>query len=389
LTIAKRHAPSGTTSLLPLPPPPPHQTPFQLRTAPGQQRERIDRFLQQTLPSISRHKVHELIDSGLVRINGQIPKKSYRVGPDEAIEIYFRDQTVYDILPEPIPLEIAYEDEFLLVVNKPAGMVTHPAHGHFSGTLVNALMYHFGLPPLVPSPLSQAGPDQSTPALPDPDDEGVEPASFIPQDSSFFSSSIRPGIVHRLDKGTSGLLVVAKNEIIHRKLTEQFSAREVRREYLALVWGRFKLNEGTIDAPLGRHPGDRKRFAVLRRGGKEAITTYRVLETYRETTLLAIRLKTGRTHQIRVHLESQAHPVFGDADYGGRHKRLTNLSGSRRHFYESLLAGIPEFALHARELGFVHPVTGEFMSWEQPLPSYLSKLLDFLREDVTKNLDID
>lgn len=355
MTIAKRQPPSGNDPTPPLSPP--HQTPFQIQTAPGQQRDRIDRFLQQALPSISRHKVHELIDSGLVRIGGQIPKKSYRIGPNETVDIYFRDQTVHDILPEAIVLDIVYEDADLLIVNKPAGMVTHPAHGHFSGTLVNALMHHFGSSPLTPSPLSL--------------------------------NSIRPGIVHRLDKGTSGIMVVAKNEIVHRKLTEQFAAREVKREYMALVWGRFKENEGIIDAPLGRHPGDHKRFAVLRRGGKEAVTTYRILETYRDTSLLALRLKTGRTHQIRVHLESQGHPVFGDGDYGGRHKRLKVLSGSRRVFYETLFTDLPEFALHARELGFVHPVTSEALSWNQPPPSNLAKLLNLLREDATKYLDND
>lgn len=283
-------------------------------------------------------------------INGKPPKKSQRIGPSETVEIFFRDQAVHDILPEPIPLDIRYEDDVLLVVNKPQGMVTHPAHGHFSGTLVNALLHHFG--------------------------------------QAHASGSVRPGIVHRLDKGTSGLLVVAKHEQVHRRLTEQFAARTVKREYMALVWGRFKSNVGEIDAPLGRHPGDRKRFAVVRRGGKEAVTTYKVEETYRDITLLTLRLRTGRTHQIRAHLEHEGHPLFGDGTYGGRQKRINNMAGSRTHFYEQLLMEMPDVALHARSLGFVHPITKESLEWSQDPPSNFTKILNLLREDAHKNLDI-
>jgi len=316
---------------------------------------RIDRFLQQTLPSISRHKVHELIEAGLVRVRpessgeSRLIKKSYKVGAGELVEVYFRDQPVHDVRPEAIPLDIVYEDAFLLVVNKPAGMVTHPAHGHFSGTLVNALMHHLGM-----------------------------------QDAG---KTIRPGIVHRLDKGTSGLLVVAKNEVVHRELTDQFAARDVKREYRALVWGRLKQNEGVIDAPLGRHPGDRKRFAVLSRGGKNAVTTFQVVETFLDTTFLALRLKTGRTHQIRIHLEHVGHPVFGDAIYGGRHKRLPNMSGARKKLFESLFEGIGEFALHARTLGFIHPATGEALDFSVEPPPNFSNVLKILRKEANARLD--
>jgi 23S rRNA pseudouridine1911/1915/1917 synthase len=331
------------------------QTPFLLVTAPGQQRLRIDRYLQQTLPSISRHKVHELIESGLVLVEGKVTKKSHRVGPGERIEILFRDQPPSDVVPEDIPLQIVYEDDFLLVVNKPQQMVTHPAHGHFSGTLVNALMHHLGI--------SGGG---SLPAA---------------------GNSIRPGIVHRLDKGTSGLLVVAKTELVHRKLTDQFAAREVRRIYASLVWGRFQVTEGIIDLPLGRHPGDRKRFAVVKRGGKTAITTFRVEETFRETTFLTLRLKTGRTHQIRAHLEHEGHPVFGDSTYGGRHKRLVGMAGNRRKFYTELIDQIPDVALHAQTLGFLHPVTGQELDFTVPPPDNFSNILNLLRQDAYKVLD--
>jgi RluA family pseudouridine synthase len=308
-------------------------------------------------------------------------KKSYKIGPEETVEIYFRDQRPQDIVAEDIPLDIRYEDEYLLVVNKPAGMVTHPAHGNFSGTLVNALMHYFGRR------------DEGGGMRDEKDDNARLRHSFYSQEQSSSliphpsSLSIRPGIVHRLDKGTSGLLVVAKNEYVHRKLTEQFSAHEVQREYRAIVWGRFKANEGTIDAPLGRHPGDRLRYAVVRRGGKHAVTTYRVEESYRETSYLSIRLKTGRTHQIRVHLSHEGHPIFGDADYGGRHKRLGDLSGGRKRLFQELLEDLERPALHARTLGFVHPMSSESLLFTVEPPEDFCKLLKILRKDAESTLD--
>ncbi|MBU1982827.1 RluA family pseudouridine synthase [bacterium] len=329
--------------------PPELHRPYRLITAPGQHRLRIDRYLQQALPSISRHKVHELIDAGLVRVDGNVPKKSYKIGPGEHVEIFFRDQPPSDIRPEAIPLDIHFEDDYLLVVNKPQGMVTHPAHGHFSGTLVNALLHYLGM--------GSAG------------------------------RTIRPGIVHRLDKGTSGLLVIAKNEQVHRKLTDQFAAREVHRVYNAIIWGHFRDPEGTIDAPLGRHPGDRKRFAVVRRGGKVAITTYRVEAIYRDTSLLSLQLKTGRTHQIRAHLEHLGHPVFGDVTYGGRHKRLRGFPGAQKKLYFDLLETLPDLALHAATLGFRHPVTGEELSFVAPRPANFERILELLLDNAGARLD--
>lgn len=324
------------------------RAPLILKIAGGQERERLDRYLTHALPQISRHKVQELLEAGLITINDRIPKKSHKVAPGETIAIYFRDQTPQEVRPEAIPLDIAYEDEHLLVVNKPAGMVVHPAHGHFEGTLVNALLHHLGR--------DDAGP------------------------------TIRPGIVHRLDKGTSGLLVVAKNEIVHRQLTEQFSRRTVEREYDAIVWGRFKENEGVIEAPLGRHPGDRKRFSVVR-GGKSALTRYVVRETFNLCSLLALRLGTGRTHQIRVHLSHIHHPVFGDPDYGGRTKRLGGLPGERRQLMERLLEILDHPALHARTLGFVHPALGRVVTFEAELPKDFRKVLEMLRSRGDNELD--
>lgn len=284
-----------------------------------------------------------------MHVDGRPPKKSAKIGPGQLIEIFFRDQPPSDVHPEAIPLDIFYEDEHLLVVNKPQGMVTHPAHGHFSGTLVNALLHHLQRP--------SAG------------------------------DTIRPGIVHRLDKGTSGLLVVAKNEQVHRKLTDQFAAHEVRRVYNALVWGRLREREGIIDAPLGRHPGDRKRFAVVRRGGKTAVTTYQVEEVFRDTTLLSLRLKTGRTHQIRAHLEHQGHPVFGDATYGGRHKRLSGMSGADKKRYADWLDTLPDVALHAATLGFIHPISGDYLEFSAARPANFERIIESLRADALLSLN--
>ena len=323
-------------------------------------------------------------------VEGKVLKKSFKVGPAQTIQIFFRDQRPQDIVAEDIPLDIYYEDEYLLVVNKPAGMVTHPAHGNFSGTLVNALMHYLGRrdegggmrdekEDLKTSDSSEAEQDDE-----DEDFETYDP-SFLLRPSPL---SIRPGIVHRLDKGTSGLLVVAKTDYVHRKLTDQFAAHDVRREYRALVWGRFKVNEGVIDAPLGRHPGDRLRYAVVRRGGKHAVTTYKVEETFRDTSLLSLRLKTGRTHQIRVHLSHEGHPVFGDADYGGRNKRLGDMPGTRKKFFLDLLEGLDHTALHARVLGFVHPMSSEWLEFAAEPPDDFSKVLKTLREDALHQLDI-
>lgn len=282
-------------------------------------------------------------------VNGQSVRKSWRVTGGDTVEILFRDQPPSDILAEAIALDIHYEDEHLLVVNKPAGMVTHPAHGNFSGTLVNALLHHLG---------QTTGKD-----------------------------NLRPGIVHRLDKGTSGLLVVAKDERVHRKLTEQFSNRTVEREYRSVVWGKFKHGDGVIETLLARHPGDRTRYAVVKRDGKQAITTYTLVESYVDTTYVSLKLGTGRTHQIRVHLEHIGHPVFGDATYGGRLKRVGHFGGVRKKLYLDLFEEVDHFLLHARTLGFVHPVTGDTLRFATEPPELFSKTLELLKKDAYTELD--
>ncbi len=287
--------------------------------------QRLDLFVAGRFPDLSRAQVQRLIKSGAVTVDGQLSKPAYRVEPGERIAVVLSEEPEEPVRPEPIPLDVIYEDEYLLAVNKPAGMVVHPAAGHSSGTLVNALLAHC-------PQVANVG--------------GLE----------------RAGIVHRLDKDTSGLLLVAKDPQTRTALQRQFKHRQVRKTYLALVEGHVQPREGVVEAPVGRDRRARKRMAVAR-GGRPAVTQYRVLETFREHTLLEVRPHTGRTHQVRVHLAWLGYPLVGDRVYGYRKQRL--LAG--RHF------------LHAQELGFTHPATGEPMILSAPLPPKLVAVLERLR----------
>ncbi len=302
---------------------------------------RVDKFLAEEIPTLSRSRIQKLIEEHCVIIDGEPAKASRPVQAGEHIEVRIPKPQKLEILPEPIPLDIVYEDEYLIVVNKPAGMVVHPAFANYSGTLVNALLHHCRW-------LSGIG--------------GVE----------------RPGIVHRLDKDTSGLLVVAKDDVTHRALSQQFAEKTSEREYWAVVWGHFRRKSGRIDAEIGRSPKDRTRMTI-QSGGKVAITHYEVLEEFHLCTLVACRLETGRTHQIRVHLSHIGHPVFGDATYGGRGRRVTGLSRHDRELAVEWLRKMPRQALHAKTLGFVHPVKGEKMRFESELPEDMRQLLAELR----------
>ncbi len=285
---------------------------------------RLDQFLTVRL-ALSRAHVQKLIEGGHVEIERKKVKANFKLRGGESIEVEIPDPEPLDIVPEAVTLEVIHEDSDILVLNKPRGMVVHPASGNRRGTLVNALMAHC-------TDLSGIG--------------GVE----------------RPGIVHRLDKDTSGLLVVAKNDAAHVNLSAQFSSRNFRKEYLALVQGRVSPSEALVDAPIGRDPGDRKKMAV-RPGGREARTAWKVLEHLGEYTLLSLRPVTGRTHQIRVHLAFRHFPVVGDPLYS----RGKNPFGLRGQF------------LHAFRLAFTHPVTGEALSFEAPLPDELTRILEDLR----------
>lgn len=288
---------------------------------------RIDRFLASKCGDLSRSYLQKLLKDQQVLVNDKECKANYKVQAEDRICLFLPQLTEPDILPEDIPLDILYEDEYVLVVNKPKGMVVHPSAGHYSGTLVNAVMAH------------------------------------CHGNLSGINGIMRPGIVHRIDKDTTGALLVCKNDASHRDLAEQLKEHSIKRRYRAVVSGNLKEDQGVIDAPIGRHPVDRKKMAVNYKNGKEAVTHYKVLERFGNATYVECRLETGRTHQIRVHMTSIGHPLLGDEVYGSG-KNPYHLQGQ---------------ALHAMVLGFVHPATGEYMEFTAPLPEYFVKLLFTLR----------
>ncbi len=288
---------------------------------------RIDKCLTSLMDSLSRSYIQKLIDGGQVLVQGHTVKANYRVRNEDLLRITVPDAAQPDILPEDIPLDILYEDDDLLVVNKPKGMVVHPAPGHYSGTLVNALLYH------CQGSLSGIG--------------GI----------------CRPGIVHRIDRDTTGSLLVCKNDFSHAAIAAQLKEHSIRRRYTAIVHGVLK-EDGTVNAPIGRHPADRKRMAVNRQNGKEAVTHYHILEHYAEHTYLSCELETGRTHQIRVHMSSIGHPLLGDTVYAPGRKSRFALEGQ---------------CLHAQLLGFRHPRNGTYIETSAPLPEYFERLLAILR----------
>ena len=309
----------------------------------GKQKERLDVFLTSALEHATRSKVQKLIKEGFVIVNGSVPKPNYKVSPFDKIEVTIPiTPRPEDTEPEDIPLEIVYEDEFLLVVNKPAGMVVHPAFGNYTGTLVNALLHH-------------------TNSL------------------SGLNTPERPGIVHRLDKDTSGLLLVAKNDWTHAQLAKQFSKHTIEREYWAVCWGIFKEKKGEIIGNIARSKSDRKKFAVSQTEGKTAHTIYEVLEEFEFASLVKLNLKTGRTHQIRVHLSSINHPVFGDPTYGGRKIVYGGNIAKLKSRVNNLLEIMPRQALHAKTLGFYHPDKKKFLRFNSELPEDFKMLIEELR----------
>lgn len=311
----------------------------QIVVAEGEDGERLDRLLTQCCPSLSRSRIQHLIEAGSACLNGQAVRPSRRVRVGDCIDLVVPEPEPLAVEAEDLPLTIVHEDEDLLVVDKAAGMVVHPAPGAWSGTLVNALLHHC-------------------------------------RDLSGINGVLRPGIVHRLDRDTTGLLVVAKRDGAHRALAAQLEAREVRRRYAAVVWG-APQDEGSIDAPIGRNPRDRKKMAV-RSGGRRAVTHFTAVERFSFLSLLEVRLETGRTHQIRVHLQHLGHAVFGDPTYGGR-AQVGGIRAEYRARARSLLGLIDRQALHARWLAFQHPTTGEALEFESPLPADLARLVEAAR----------
>lgn len=310
----------------------------ELSVRPEEAGLRLDRWLASRLPQLSRTRLQTLVEAGRVTVAGQPRKAAYRLRAGEQVSVTLTPQKPEALAPERIPLSIVFEDEYLLVVDKPAGMVVHPGAGHSSGTLAAALLAH------APSVAGVGGPR-------------------------------RPGIVHRLDKGSSGLLVVAKHARAYEALVGQFAARRVSRRYVAIVHGTLRRPAGIIEAPIGRRPRDRVRMAVRPVGqGKAAITRFTVLDRFPGFTYLEARLETGRTHQIRVHLAFLGHPVVGDETY--RRRSTPRIQGPQ---LTALVQGLNGIALHAQDLGFVHPVTGERLEFTSPLPERMASLLSHLR----------
>lgn len=285
--------------------------------------QRIDRYLTEMLPEQSRSFFQKLIRDGFVMVNHIIVKVNYRLKTGDVIEIDIPDAVPTEIVPENIPLDILYEDDDLLIVNKPKGMVVHPAVGHSTGTLVNAIMYH------------------------------------CQGNLSGINGEIRPGIVHRIDKDTTGSLIICKNDEAHRNIAEQIKEHSVTRRYVGVVAGTFSEESGTVEGAIGRHPNDRKRMTINEKNGKPAVTHYRVLQTLKGASFMEFELETGRTHQIRVHMASISHPLLGDTIYGNS-KNPYKLQGQ---------------ALHARTIGFIHPTTGEYIEVSAPIPEYMTELV--------------
>lgn len=314
---------------------------YKITADKGQEPLRIDKFLMDRIPNTSRNKLQVAARNGNILVNGKAVKSNYKVKPDDEISIVLPYPVRnLELIPEDIPLNIVYEDDDLIVINKEAGMVVHPGFGNYTGTLVNALVYHF----------------DNLPSLP----------------NNYFG---RPGLVHRLDKNTSGIMVVAKTEDALTHLAKQFFDRTTQRRYQALVWGDFEEDEGTITGNLARSLKNRKIMAVYDEPeiGKHAVTHYKVLERFGYTTLVECKLETGRTHQIRVHMKHIKHPLFNDNEYGGDRILKGTVYTKYKQFVENCFSVLPRQALHAKSLGFEHPRTGEWMQFESDLPEDMEK----------------
>ena len=319
---------------------------------PGQSLIRIDRFLSDRLPNASRNKIQGGIKEGFIKVNDEEIKSNYKIHPGDVVTVSLpqppRDT---EIIPEDIAINIVYEDDSILIVNKPPGMVVHPAYQNWTGTLVNALAFHFNNLPEMP------------------DNEG------------------RPGLVHRIDKDTSGLLVIAKNENAITKLARQFFNHSIERSYYALVWGVPDNKEGTIDVKIGRSIKDRRVVVAYPDGdhGRHAVTHYRLIEDFRYVSLVECKLETGRTHQIRAHLKHVGHPLFNDTTYGGDHILKGTLFSKYKSFVQNCFKIMPRQALHAKSLGFIHPDTMEWMQFDSILPDDFQQVIEKWRDYVKYN----
>ncbi len=326
---------------------------------PGQSLLRIDKFLINHTKNATRSKVQQSIENGNVLVNNKSIKSNYKVKPHDVITVVFaHPPRVLELIPENIPITIVYEDDDLVIVNKQAGIVVHPGYGNYTGTLVNALVYHFQHLPNQKSPVTNQ------------------------------QSTLRPGLVHRLDKNTTGIMVIAKSETAMVKLAKDFFDRNLDRKYNALVWGDFQDNEGTVIGNVGRHLRDRKKMAVFppdSEFGKHAVTHYKVLERFGYVTLIECKLETGRTHQIRAHMQHIGHSLFNDDTYGGDRILKGTTFQKYKQFVENCFTLLPRHALHAKSLGFNHPITGKYIHFDSQLPQDMENVLAKWRGYATNN----
>jgi len=316
---------------------------FRFMADAGQKPLRVDKFLQNKIENASRSKIQSAADNGSILVNNKAVKSNYKVKPGEVVTVVLEyPPREIEIIPEDIPLDVVYEDESFVIVNKPPGLVVHPSYGHYTGTLINALAFRYSNLPI------------------------------------FNGNDARPGLVHRIDKNTSGLLVIAKNEQAKSKIALQFFEHTTHRRYIALVWGNFEENEGTVTGHIGRSLKNRKVMDVFPDGeyGKLAITHYKVLERLGYVTLIECRLETGRTHQIRVHMKHIGHPLFNDPEYGGDAILKGTTFTKYKQFVQNCFTMLPRQALHAKELGFIHPAKGEFVKFDSPIPDDLQGVID-------------
>ena len=314
---------------------------YSFEAASGQEPLRIDKYLMNLIRNATRNKIQQAARDGNIRVNDQVVKQNYRVKSGDVVRVLFEHPPYENLIkPEAIPLNIVFEDDALMVIDKPAGMVVHPGHGNYSGTLVNALAHHLDDLPM--------------------------------------NSDNRPGLVHRIDKDTTGLLVIAKTQQAMAHLARQFFEKTTEREYIALVWGNVEEDQGSVEGAIGRNPKNRLQMQVFPEGeqGKEAKTNYEVLERFRYVTLVSCRLETGRTHQIRVHMKYLGHPLFNDARYGGDRILKGTTFTKYRQFVENAFAILPRQALHAHTLGFTHPESGEWMAFRADLPQDMAACIE-------------
>lgn len=357
----------------------------------GQELLRIDKFLMNRIENATRSKIQHAAEAGTIHVNAKAVRSSYRVKPGDVITILLPEPPrEIELIPENIPINIVYEDEDIIIVNKQAGMVVHPAYGNYKGTLVNALVYHFANLPVnkslkfkVRSSKFEVDNSRKKSSIPNPQSQILNPQTPI-------NNRIRPGLVHRIDKNTSGILVIAKSETAMNKLAKNFFDHTIDRTYWALVWGDLKTDEGTITGNIGRSFKDRKKMDIFPGGefGKTAITHYKVLERFGYVTLIACTLETGRTHQIRVHMKYAGHPIFNDEVYDGDRILKGTTFAKYKQFVENCFKIMPRQGLHAKSLGFVHPTTKKKVYFDSDLPEDMASVIQKWRAySVNKSIE--